>query len=168
MDGAFVLLLALLLASTLGEWCASRTVELLDIGQADTVWRGPVPLVLGILGNVVYALPVVCLIALLPEAVVGRGPGKLVLRLHILHDHSDAVVAQGSRGASLPLRFLLKMLPCVIWVLALAFPDSGLAVSFVVTEGLVLVGCLPVFWGGVALHDRLASTRVLPETNSDL
>ena len=79
------LLLALLLsglsATSLGRWCARRAVLALAIDDPQSWWRGPVPLVLGILGELVYSLPVTMLLVALSRRAFGHTPGELWWRV---------------------------------------------------------------------------------------
>ena len=89
IDALVGLLLAMLLSGTTGRWFAGRSFVMLSIGSPDTFWRGPIPMVIGIFGVLVYGLPFALLLVLLPEALFGAGPGKWALGL---------AVASGDRG----------------------------------------------------------------------
>jgi len=77
--------LGLLLSNTaIGFFFASRAVVMLRIGSADTIWKGPVPMIMGILGPFVYVLPLSILLILLAEPLTGTSPGKRILGLKII------------------------------------------------------------------------------------
>jgi uncharacterized RDD family membrane protein YckC len=147
---------ALLLSGSPGRWFARRAVVTLSIGTQDTLWRGPVPMVLGILGEFVYVLPLALLLVLLPEAVFGAGPGKWALGLHV-------AAADGSEPGARRrlLRYTVKC--CAPWVMVLALVAGSMALAeaafgagAVVLAGLVLAAGRQ----RQALHDRLSGTAV--------
>lgn len=152
-DGILAVVLGLLLSSTLGTWAASRAAQILQVGDADGFWRGPVPLMLGAIGNLTYALPLLPLLVVLPEALLGVGPGKLLTGLHI-------VALKTARKRSRMIRFLLKCAPCLAWLLALSVRQPWTLSLFVASLVLFTAGWLPLLRRGEALHDRLAQTQV--------
>ena len=88
VDGAAALLLALLMGRTLGPFFASRAVITLRIDDPESLWKGPIPMVLGIVGEVAYLLPLTLTLILLAEPLTGRTPGKAVTRL-VLSPNDD-------------------------------------------------------------------------------
>jgi hypothetical protein len=51
--------LAVVLANTpVGYFFATRAVVMLRIGSPDTLWKGPIPMLMGIAGTFVYSLPI--------------------------------------------------------------------------------------------------------------
>ena len=50
IDGAAALALAVLLSTTSGTYFARRAVEAFRIGSPETLWKGPVPMIGGLLG----------------------------------------------------------------------------------------------------------------------
>jgi hypothetical protein len=156
IDALVGLLLAMLLSGTTGRWFAGRSFVMLSIGSPDTFWRGPVPMVIGIFGPLVYGLPFALLLVLLPEALAGAGPGKWALGLSV----AAPDCGEGPRGR----RWLRWIIKCAgLWSMALALvlgsaPVAGLACLLAAS---VLLGCLPAAAGAsLALHDRLAGTSV--------
>ena len=148
--------LALLLSRTVGVFFAKRAVVTLHIGSEGTVWKGPIPLILGVLGTVVYVLPLSCLVVFLAEPLTGVTPGKLLLRIRV-------TTLEGAPPTSTDLwqRTLIKTTG--LWGLVLGFLLGSWQVA------LVAAGCgiavLIGFAGNAlprlpSLHDRLARTDV--------
>jgi hypothetical protein len=152
-DSILVVLLGLLLWSSLGQWAATRATQLLRIGQPETFWHGPIPLLLGVIGNLTYALPVLSLIILLPEAVGGSGAGKLATRLRI-------VGLDPAGGHSLQKRYAVKCAPCLVWLGALSIGQTWTLWVLGAAVTMACLGMLPVLGGRPTLHDRLARTQV--------
>ena len=159
IDSALAVLLGLLLSSTLGQWAAERAAVLLRVGEPDTIWQGPLPLMLGAIGNLSYSAPILLFLVVLPEAAVGIGPGKAATGLCILPVASR-------RPFRLVLRFLLKAAPCLVWFLALSAGQPWTLALFVVSLLLFTGGCLPLLYRRNALHDRWAQTRVVEKRSS--
>ncbi len=156
IDGAVSLLLAMLLANNLGVFFARRAVVTLLIDDPDSIWKGPAPLVLGALGNLVYVLPLAVLVVLLAEPLTGSSPGKALMRL--------VVVVDGAAPGPAPRwrRFLLKASGPLVLTLALLvgrwqLAALGAVLCLVTVAGLVIA----VANGGRATwHDLLAGTEV--------
>lgn len=150
------LFVALLMAGTTGRWFAGRSVVMLSIGSSDTFWRGPIPMVLGILGPLVYGLPAALLLVLLPEALLGAGPGKWALRLRIVGGAGETAHAR-----SLWLRWTVK---CAgLWGMAIALAvGEGFAALAALAAGLVVLAGFFAAAGPrrLALHDRLSGAAV--------
>ncbi len=157
IDSVLGLVVALLLASTTGRWFAGRAVAMLSIGSPDTFWRGPIPMVLGILGPLVYGLPFALLLAWLPEALFGAGLGKWALRLRV----GDGT-GEPARAGSLWVRWAVK---CVgLWGMGLALLlGNGPAALVALAAGVIVIaGFIPAAGRERrALHDRLSGTAVL-------
>ncbi len=149
VDAALGFLLGLALASTpLGYYFSARAVVLLRIGESGTWFQGPVAMVIGMFGELVFLLPFVLALALLPEAIGGRGLGKRVCALRIV----------GAPGA-LAKRYLVKTSPLWLSVWALVsgawlFEQIAIAAAL----GLVLGWLVPSLAGASSLHDRAAGT----------
>jgi hypothetical protein len=156
IDLAAGLALGLLLApGPLGHYFSERAVVLLRIGQPETWFVGPMAMVIGILGELVFLLPLAVLLVLAPEALVGVSAGKLLFRLRT--EAGD----RGSRIARLAGRYLVKTLPLSVSVVALV---TGVWAIEVVA--LLLALALTCQWIVACLlslplaHDRLAGTVV--------
>lgn len=168
VDAGIGLLVALLLTETSGHYFASRAAETLRIGMEGTLWRGPIPLALGVVGRVSYGLPFALCVVLLAEPLTGRSPGKALLGLRVTTRH-------GERARPTPRwkRFVAKTLP--LWGLTFAWVLGAwpLAALSVVAGAVVVAGCMPLLAPrSSALHDRVAGTRVqreitLPQASFD-
>jgi hypothetical protein len=156
LDCLLGLALGLLLADHIGFFFAERAVVMLRIDEPGTLWQGPVPMFLGILGPLVYLLPAVFLLVLLPEALYSASPGKLALRMRV----------RGEKGASAPagrrwLRWGIKTAGLWGMTLALITGRWELAAASVIAGALVLAGSLTALGPSrQALHDRLSETAV--------
>ncbi len=156
MDVLLGVVVAVLLWRTLGWYFAGRSVVMLSIGSPDTFWRGPIPMVLGLFGTVVYGLPFAVLLVLLPEALFGAGPGKWILALRVTTADGAPASAQ-SRW----LRWIAKCSGLWLMVLALVVGSSVLAGVAVAAGVVTLAGFfLAIGRRREALHDRLAGTAV--------
>ena len=68
--------LAFLLVDTAGHFWAERAVVALRVGEPDSLWKGGLPLVLGLLGTLVYGWPFARWLVGMTEAAFGHSPGK--------------------------------------------------------------------------------------------
>jgi uncharacterized RDD family membrane protein YckC len=156
IDVLLGILVAVLLSRTLGWYFAGRSVVMLSIGSPDTFWRGPIPMVLGYFGTVVYGLPFAMLVVLLPEALFGAAPGKWILALR--------VTARDGAPASARSRWVRWIAKCSgLWLMVLALIlGSGVLAGVAVAAGVAaLAGSfLAIGRRREALHDRLAGTAV--------
>ena len=161
-DGGLAVVLAWLLAPSSGRWFAERSIVMLNIGDPGTLWVGPLPLLLALLGPFVYGLPFAAALLLLAEPLFGAGPGHRLLRL-------EPRAADGARppaGARWS-RFLLKS--SGPWLLTL-----GLVSGFWPLGALAVAAQLAFALGGLAawgparraLHDRWTGTTVVPVAES--
>jgi hypothetical protein len=112
LAGAINLLAALLLGIVLsntpaGDFFARRAVVMLRIGAPDTLWRGPIPMLMGIAGRFVYVLPVALLAVALCEPAFGNSPGKAMLGL--------ANDAEGDRADSRARRWIRTIVRAAPW-----------------------------------------------------
>lgn len=69
-DGALAALSAIALAivfsnTPIGYFFATRAVVMLRIGSPGTIWKGPIPMLMGIAGTFVYSLPLALLLVVL-------------------------------------------------------------------------------------------------------
>ena len=154
IDAVAVIVLGMLLANTAGDWAAARTGIVLRVAQPDTFWVGPLPMVLGAIGNLVYGLPLNLLLVLLPEAFEGRGLGKLATRLRV------TPLAPDGTTTVLRRRLLYKCAPCLLALASMLTLQLWLAVLAVAAAIVLFLGALPLLWDSPALHDRLAGTRL--------
>ncbi len=152
-DALLAALIALLASESVGVYFAERAVVTLGIGEPDTFWRGPVPLVLGLFGTFVYGLPAAATLVLVLEPLLGATPGKSLWGLRV-----------GSRGGgpsrprALWWRFGVKGMgawgPMVSLVLG-SWPVGAVALA-AAAAGALLPPPL--------IHDRIAGTEVRPVT----
>ncbi len=149
LDSLLILVLTGVLASTTGRFFAERAVVTFRIYSPDTLWNGPLPLVLGAFSTVTYGLAFAAVAIFVSEGLWGASPGKLICRRQVA----------GSRKA---LRCLLKTAPA--WLFC-----SGLLVG---RWELTAVAALVAAWSVVDLltmawhrdgpwYDRLLGTRVV-------
>jgi hypothetical protein len=113
-----------------GFFFASRAVVMLRIGAPDTVWKGPIPMIMGILGPLVYGLPFAILLVLLAEPLAGTSPGKALLGLTVV-SCGDGTLLHRQRWQraiikATPFWGLTVALLAGSWVLALVFSMAGL------------------------------------------
>ena len=149
-------LVALLLSGTLGRWFAERAVIMLSIGSPDTSWSGPVPMLLGIFGNLVYTMPFSLVIVLLAEALFGAGPGKWLLGMQVAA--RDGSPAPARRRL---LRWSVKCSGPALLLLALVSGEGLIAAVGVGALTAALAGFfVPLSTGRRALHDRVSGTAV--------
>jgi hypothetical protein len=152
VDGVAGFLLAAALAPTvLGFYFSSRAVVLLRIGEPDSWFQGPVAMVIGLFGELLFLLPLTLALVLGPEAFGGRGLGKRLCGIRIT----------GLRRQSLPVRFLIKSSP--LWLSALALISGWWIVEQValaVGLGVLLGTLVPAVLGRPSIHDRIAGTRL--------
>jgi len=82
IDVGLALLLGFIFAlGPVGTLFARRAVVMLRIGEPGTLWKGPIPMLMGIAGTFVYALPLAFLLVALAAPAVGASPGELLLRV---------------------------------------------------------------------------------------
>jgi hypothetical protein len=62
-----------------GFFFATRAVVMLRIGASDTIWKGPIPMLMGIAGTFVYSLPFAFLIVAMCEPLFGFSPAGAML-----------------------------------------------------------------------------------------
>jgi hypothetical protein len=125
------LVLGLALSNTIvGFFFASRAVVMLRIGAADTIWKGPIPMILGMLGPFVYGLPFAILLVLLAEPLTGTSPGKALLGLTIVPS-GDGIPSRRQRWR----RAIVKATPC--WGLTAALLTGSWVLALIVSIATV-------------------------------
>ncbi len=156
MDFLFGVVVALLLSGSSGRWFAGRAAVMLSIGSPDTFWRGPIPMVLGVLGDFVYGLPFALILVLLGEAIFGAGPGKWLFGMRV-----TAAAGTPATGGRRLVRWAVKCSGLWLMTLALILGSRALAAVAIGASAAVLSGFLLAAGPGrVALHDRLSATAV--------
>ena len=82
IDLFVALLLGFLFAlGPIGTLFARRAVVMLRIGAPGTLWKGAIPMLLGIAGTFVYALPLAFLLVACVAPVVGASLGEMLVRV---------------------------------------------------------------------------------------
>lgn len=147
---------SLVLASSIGTFFARRAVVTLRIDAPDSLWRGPLPLMLGAVGEVAYLLPFALLLAWLLDPLTGATVGKRLLGLRVRN-----VDCQPASRQRRWYRSMLQTVGLWGWTLALVTGRWEIAVSASLAGGVVLAGSLvAVGPTSRALHDRLSRTSV--------
>ena len=152
VDAMVGALVALILAPTaLGHFFSSRAVVLLRIGEPGSWFKGPVAMIMGVLGEFVFLLPLALALALAAEVVGSRGLGKRLCRIRIAGPARRAFV----------VRYLIKISP--LWLSVLALLSGVWMVEMIALASalaLLLGWLVAAFTGGDALQDRVAGTRL--------
>jgi uncharacterized RDD family membrane protein YckC len=147
---------ALTMRSGIGIFFARRAIATLRIGAPDTSWKGPLPLMIGTFGEVVYLLPFVLLLVWILDPLTGATIGKRLLGLRV----RDADGQPASRQR-LWVRSALQTAGLWGWTLALLAGRWEIAVLASLAGGIVLLGSLVALGpASLALHDRLSRTSV--------
>jgi uncharacterized RDD family membrane protein YckC len=147
---------ALILRSSVGMFFARRAVVTLRIGEPDTLWKGPLPLVMGTFGEVVYLLPLTLFLVWSLDPMTGATIGKRLLGLRVCDDDGQPASQQ-----RLWLRSALQTAGFSGWTLALLAGRWEIAVLASLAGGIVLLGSLSALGpASLALHDRLTHTSV--------
>jgi hypothetical protein len=151
LDAALGFALAMALSVTpVGRYFALRAFDMFRIDSPTTVWKGPIPLILGAFGETVYTFPAALLALLSVEGVTGRSLGKRAFGLR--------VVAGGGQGAAqLRVRFALKTVGC--WGFVAGLVSGSWLVALATTAAACVV--LPSALAGPGLHDRIGRTTVV-------
>jgi uncharacterized RDD family membrane protein YckC len=156
VDLAAGLAASLALAPSVGIFFARRAVVTLRIGDPDTLWQGPLPLLLGLFGEVVYLLPFTLLLAWLLDPLTGATAGKRLFGLRVrAHDGRPAT------RPTLWRRSAVQTVGLWGWTLALLTGRWEIAALASLAGGVVVAGSLAALGpASLALHDRLSRTSV--------
>jgi uncharacterized RDD family membrane protein YckC len=156
VDAAVGLGLAFLLSQTMGMYFARRAVVMLHIGEPGTWWQGPIPLMLGVVGEITYLLPFTFWLAWLLDPITGATLGKRLMGIRVR-----------ATDGSVPLRATLWrrhfIQTCGVWGLSLAMVTGSWQLALVASVALLVVGVgtLLLFGHeGRTLHDRVSGTMV--------
>jgi uncharacterized RDD family membrane protein YckC len=156
VDAALGCAVCLLFAKSAGVFFARQAFVTLRIGQPGTWWTGPVPLVLGMFGEVVYFLPFALFLAWLLDPLSGATLGKRLLGIRVR--------AANGTEASLGRRFTRTVVETVGlwgWTVAILLGSWQLVVLAFASGSVVLAGTLLALGRpGLTLHDRLTGTCV--------
>ncbi len=147
---------AILLSSSLGVFFARRAVVMLRIGDPETLWKGPVPLMLGVVGEVVYLLPFALFLAWILDPLTGATIGKRVMGMRVCDPDG--------RPSSRQARWRRSAIQTAgLWGMAVALVAGRWEMAVLATfVGVVMVAgsLLALGPASLALHDRLSSTGV--------
>jgi len=142
------------LAWSVGVFFARRAVVTLRIGEPNTLWKGPLPLMLGVVGEVVYLLPFTLLLVWILDPLTGATPGKRLLRLRVRDAEGQPISLQRRWYRTAVQTFGLWGL-----TLALLADRWEIAALAALGGGAVLAGSLVAMGPkSLALHDRLSRT----------
>jgi hypothetical protein len=147
----------LLSFSRIGYFFASRAVVMLKIGSPETIWKGPIPMIMGILGPFVYVLPLSILLVLMIEPLTGASLGKRILRLKIISANDEVVPKR-----KLWYRSAIKA--SCFWglVAALLFGNWVLALCSIVIGCMVSCSMVLSLFSSLApLHEVRSQTSVV-------
>ena len=156
IDAGVGLVASLVLASSLGTFFAQRAVVTLRIGDPGTLWKGPLPMIFGAVGEVVYLLPFALLVVWILDPVTGATVGKRLLGLRV----RDADGQPASRRRRW-WRSALQSAGLWGWTVALVTGRWEIAALASLAGSVVLLGSLAALGpASLALHDRLSGTSV--------
>lgn len=162
LDGLAGVAAGLFLSQLVGDYFSQRAVVMLRIGDPDSFFRGPIPMVLGIFGELVFTLPLAFLLIQLVEPVLQGSPGKLLLRLSVRTSRGEAATPGPTWT-----RFATKNVGLWGMTLALITGTWAIGATALVLGAAVAIGFL--FAAGprkLAAHDRLARTAVYDQSRS--
>ncbi|MEZ5065988.1 MAG: RDD family protein [bacterium] len=169
IDFLLALALAFLLLESTGEYFAARSVPTLHVGEPGTWWRGPVPLVLGLFGTLVYGFPFAYAAVLGTALLFGRTPGQIVARLEVVEASGESAPTAGAarsgdtatRGATARRRSLLHAAGPIGMTLALVIASWPLlAAAFLFGFFIATESAFATLAGGRSLVDRWSRTNV--------
>jgi uncharacterized RDD family membrane protein YckC len=147
---------SVVLQSGIGMFFARRAVVTLRIGAPGTMWKGPLPLMIGTIGEVVYLLPFVLCMVWVLDPLTGATIGKRLLGLRV----RDADGQAASRR-KFWIRSAIQTAGLSGWTFALLAGRWEIAALASLAGGAVLLGCLlAVGPASLTLHDRLSRTSV--------
>jgi len=157
LDAATGIALSLLLASSVGIFFARRAVVTLQIDNPDSLWKGPLPLMIGVFGEVFYLLPFTLLLVWILGPLTGATMGKRLLGLRV-RDFEGRPISRQRHG----YRTALLTVGLWGWTLALLAGRWELAALASLGGAVVLAGSLVALGPeSLTLHDRLSRTSVL-------
>ncbi len=154
IDTVLALVLTALLSSTTGWYFAERAVVTFRVYSSETIWNGPIPLMLGAISTITYGFAFALTVVLLGEGIWAASVGKNLTRLTV-------VAAPGPKAGRVWGRYLLKLSPCIGFCIALIsgwWPLAAIALAlggWSVVDLLLSVVLRRPLW-----YDRLTGTRV--------
>jgi hypothetical protein len=156
VDASAAFVLGVFLAPSLGMYFSQRAVVALQMDSATSLWKGPLPLILGAFGKLVYLMPLMLLVVFVTEPLFHRSVGKLVTGQQL--SSSTGSVSMSAHAAW--RRFILKACPLIVAVVGLIVGRWELLVAATLLSLLVAAAFVPVLFGHSALYDRWSSTHV--------
>ncbi len=154
IDATIAFAISIGLSSTVGLFFARRAVVTLRIGDAETIWQGPLPMILGVFGEIVYLMPFILWFAWALDPLTGRTLGKRTLGLEVR-------LADGAPAPRRARWFRHVVEASGFWILTLSLltGSSYLAFLGVMAGTLVALGCLSALGSDArTLHDKLTGT----------
>jgi hypothetical protein len=154
IDAGIAFAVTLLLSSSVGLFFARRAVVTLHIGDPHSLWKGPLPFILGAIGEIVYLMPFIFLLVWTVDPLTGATIGKRVLRLRVRG--TDGQPASNARRW-----WRSAMQTAGFWGLTLALLVGSwqLVIVATIAGAIVLAGSLAAAGSSsLALHDRLSGT----------
>ena len=126
-------------------------------GYEESLWKGPIPFLMGIVGPFSYVLPAAALLLLLSEPLFGQSPGKLIVKIAI-KDEVSTVPSLAKRW----IRHLLKTLS--LWLVNLAlivgvWQIALIAVFFAIYTFVNFL--LSLGFKHQTFYDRIAKTHIV-------
>ncbi len=155
IDASVALGLGLVLAPSLGLYFSRRAVVALQMDSPASLWKGPIPLILGVFGKLVYLLPLMLVVVLLVEPLFRRSIGKAVTGQRLCASDGAPPSARASWW-----RFAFKAGPACIAVLGFVVGSWELLVLACLLSVVVAIAFAPVLFGRAALYDRWVGTDV--------
>lgn len=156
IDLIIALALGLVMSHSIGYFFATRAEVMLLIGHPQSIWKGPVPLILGVIGPLTYVLPLAVLVVMLAEPLFDTSPGKLILKLKIAGLNGDRPSVR-----NLWLRHLVKTSPLWLMNLGLITGMWHIAVMAVLVFAVLVAGFfLSLGLERLAWHDKISRTSV--------
>ena len=156
IDSVVSVIVSALLANTFGHYFAERAADAFRVGSPDTIWKGPIPMILGAVAPVSYGFAFAAILVLLMEPWFHVSPGKL-LTGSIITGREGHLPRFGTAWA----RFFLKTLSLWIFLFALVGGDPFGVAAAAVVAALTLAGFFLVASSrSTTLHDRITGTEV--------
>lgn len=152
LDSLLATGLAFLLVDTAGHFWAERAVVALRVGEPDSLWRGGLPLVLGLLGTLVYGWPFARWLVGMTEAAFGHSPGKWLAGITVRSVGMSTAAPEESETVDHAIATTSPPRPDQLLVRALVRNAAA---------GLFCLGLLVGHWLGLALSLALAVAQLV-------
>ena len=150
------LILGLLLSKNIGFFFARLAVVMLKIGSPESIWKGPLPMIMGIFSTFFYVLPFSILLVLVIEGFSGASPGKFLFGMRVREKEGAAAAPK-----TLLFRSIIKTSGLWGMTISLLIGSWIAAIFSLAAICLILIG---FFWvlgnSKMALHDRISGSGV--------